>query len=128
MADKYVDKHGHKHGAKSASGIKNAEHHDKSGSKKTIDVIPGTIKEIVSDSTVETPVEDRVLVRAFNTGLAVAYLWIGEAGSAPVTVDATNGIALGPESGEIIATGHLVSGKSVAIKASVSGVQVIIFE
>jgi hypothetical protein len=128
MANKYSDKPGHKNGAKSPSGIDNAEHHDLSGSKKVMALCAGTIDSISANSAVENAVQPRQIVRFFNTTGGTAFVWTGEAGSAPVTVDVTNGLAIGAGQELILAMGELVSGKSTAFKTSAAGVQAALLE
>ena len=116
-------------GAKSPSSIANAEHHDKSGSSKGINVVPGSLDAIVGNSAVETAVSPNAMVRFFNTTGAVAYVWVGVEGSAPVTVDITNGYALGASQELIIAFAQPDNpAKAAAFKTSASGVQAALIE
>lgn len=128
MANQYVSKPGQNTGARSPSGIVNAEHHDLSSAGKKISVVPGAIEQIVADSTIETPLKKKQMVRLANTTASVAFVWIGEAGLAPVAVDITNGLAIQPNETIIISSGELVNGKSCAIKTSANTVQAVLFE
>jgi len=111
--------------ASSPSSIANMEHHDPSGSQKNLDGSAATVKAIHSDA-VEHTIEDFAVLRVANTTNAVAYLWVGEAGSSPGAPAITNAIAIMPETSEMIFCGAFDdSQKSVAFKASIAGLQVI---
>lgn len=126
MAKNYENKLGQSNSARSPSGISNAEHYDVAGVKKSAKVTPGTYV-MSPNSNVETAVEPRQLIRFFNTNAAVQFVWIGEAGLNPAVTIAT-GLAIGPNEEMIIATGDLVSGKSVAFKTSSVDVQAALLE
>lgn len=127
MADKFKDFSGLKNGAKSPSSIENEQNHAKSGSKKVMQVVGGSLDAIVA-SNAETPVKPNQVIRFFNDNAATQFVWVGEAGSAPGTVDATNGFAIGSKQELIIACAEPLSGKSAAFKSSSTTVQAALIE
>ena len=116
---------GLKNHSSSLGSIANMEHHDPSGSQKNLDGSPATPKNIYFDA-LEHVVEDYAVLRVANTTSAFIYLWVGEAGSAPGTIDATTAIAIAPNFTECIFCGKSDDvQKSIAFKASAAGLQVI---
>ena len=121
---------GLKHNARSPGSIANAQHHDPSGAERDMGGSAATFKtEDIHNTTDTVPVHDRAVLRVFNTTGAVEYLWVGLASEAPVTVDATNGIALVPEFYENLYCGvALPFDDSIAFKASSGAVQVTVMQ
>ena len=126
MANKFKTALGQKGNAKSPSGIENSEHHDMSWSKKTSDVVPGAVESITAD-TVEHATKPGQLVRFTNTAAAVAFVWVGEAGTSP-TPAIGNALAIPPNSAIMIPMPCLVNEKSPAYKCSAGTVQAAVFE
>jgi hypothetical protein len=115
--------------SRSPGSITNMEHHDQSGSAKSTKGMPGTIREILANSTTLKPLENFAMIRACNTSGTTAFVWTGPADEAPVTVDITNGFALPPNSAEVIFLGQSSDPKiSMAVKTSATTVQVVILE
>lgn len=115
--------------ARSPGSIHNMQHHDQSGSEKSIKGFPGTIREVLADSTVLTALENYALIRVCNTSASTAFIWTGPADQAPMTVDVTNGFALPPNSCDVIYLGQSSDPKiSMAVKASASAVQVVVLD
>lgn len=127
---KFKEHAGLKTGAKAPSSIANAEHHDKSGTKKTMQVVPGSLDAILANSNVETAVAPKSVVRFFNNSGAVAFIWTGIQGDSPVGVpDITNGYAIGIGQEMIIAFAEPEDqSKSAAFKTSVATVQAALIE
>ena len=126
---KFKEHVGLKTGAKSPSSIANAEHHDKSGSAKTIQVVPGSLDAILANSNTEQAVAPKAVVRFFNNSGAVAFIWTGPMGSAPGTVDITNGYAIANQAEMIIAFAEPEDQtKSAAFKTSAATVQAALIE
>lgn len=115
--------------ASSPSSIQNAEHHDRSQSKRAIDGTPGTPTEILADSTTKQPVPDLSILRVTNTDTATQFLAIAADADIPVgDPDITDGYALPPNSVTHIYIGQLATKESTFIKSSDTAVQVIILE
>lgn len=126
---KFKEHAGLKSGAKAPSSIANAEHHDKSGASKAIHVVPGSLDAILAGSNVETPVAAKSMVRFFNNSGAVAFVWVGVSGSAPVTVDITNGYAIANGAEMIVAFAEPEDqAKAAAFKTSNALVQAALIE
>ncbi len=126
---KFKEHAGLKSGAKAPSSIANAEHHDKSGSSKAMHVVPGSLDAILAASNTETPVAPKSIVRFFNNSGAVAFIWVGVQGTAPVTVDITNGYAIGVGQEMIVAFAEPEDQtKSAAFKTSAATVQAALIE
>lgn len=127
MANKFQPMAGQKNTARSPSGIDNSEHHDLSASKKTNDTTPGCIEVITAD-TAEHATQPGQLVRFANTAAATAFVWIGEAGSAPGSPAIADSLAIPPNSAIMVPMPNPVSGKSPAYKCSAATVQAAVFE
>ena len=113
-------------GARSPGSISNVQHHDASGACKELGGIPGTIKEIFND-TAEHAIGAHCTIRVHNPG-GVAYIWIGDSGEAPGTVDANTGFAIPAGAVELFHCGvPSAANKSVAFKCS-SAMQVVVTE
>ena len=122
--------HGLRNHASSPSTIHNNEHHDPSGSRKVIDGSPATPDVIISDSTVETPVEDYAVLRVTNTTAGTLYLYVGKESNVPAGAPViTDGIAFTAGQSEMIFCGASDDEKeSIVTKASAIGLQVIVMK
>lgn len=87
------NKIGLKKHARSPGSIDNAEHHDPSRAKRVIKGSASNITSITNDAS-EHAVPDNSIIRVANDTGGTVYVWVGDAGSAPGTVDSTNGIAI----------------------------------
>lgn len=114
--------------AGSPSSIVNREHNDTAGAKKTLDGT-GRLKQVLGDTTTKVPVEEQSTLRVVNDSGSTAYIWLGQDGDEPATVDATNGFAL--PNGHVE---HLYAGsaddpkKGLVVKSSSASVQVVVLE
>lgn len=115
--------------ARSPGSITNAQHHDKSLSERDISGSPGTVEEIISNAATAQTVPDFAVIRVANTTGVTQFLFIGEEADVPGGVPTiANGMAIPPGFYENIYLGQLSSKKSIHIKASDNGVQVVVFE
>jgi hypothetical protein len=116
--------------ARSNSSINNMHHHDNSGSLKSIEGVPGTIREILADSTTLKALENWAMIRVANTSGSTQFVWTGQYDEAPAgTPDITNGLAIPPNSAIVIYLGQSSDPKiSMGVKASASTVQVAVIE
>ena len=122
-------KHGLRKNASSPASITNSQHHDPSGSQKGANGIPGTIKQVVATSTTATPLEAYALVWAVNRNAAAQYIFSGKNSDVPVTVDATNGMAIPAGEGLLIHCGASDDDlQSMAIKTSHADVHLTVLE
>lgn len=120
---------GLKNNARSPASIANAEHHDPSGSQKSANGIPATIKQVIATSTTETPLEDFAMLWVVNRDTSVQYIFVGKDSDVPGTVDATNGMAIPPETGILLNCGASNDDmQSMAVKTSNALVHVTILE
>lgn len=111
--------------ARSPGSIVNAQHHDLTGSQKSMNGSPATLNAIIADSTVLTSLEDFEILRVVNTTGATAFFWHGRRDQDPGALTAANAFALPAGHVEVFlcgATDDVM--QSMACKASVSGVQV----
>lgn len=117
------------HNARNPSSIQNMQHHDPSASQRSITGSPGTMETVIATSTTETPLHDDALLRVVNTDAATQFIYIGE-NPAPVTVDASNSMALPPGHVECFYCGVADPDevKSIVVKTSHANVQVVIME
>ena len=126
---KFKDQAGLKTGAKSPSAIENAEHLDKAGAKKVVNCVPGSLDAILPNSNTEIAVKPKSVVRFMNTAGVTAFVWCGIEGTAPVTVDITNGYAVGAGQELIVAFAEPEDQtKSAAFKTSAATVQAALIE
>lgn len=110
--------------------IVNKQNHDRSGSQKTLEGTGGTIKEIIADSSVITPVEAGCVLRVVNTDAATQFLFVGLRSEAPgVAPTIANGIALPPDCKEHVFIGFTAAAnEGTVIRSSSSNVQVTVLE
>lgn len=130
MADKYQKTPNTKN-MRSPGSIVNQQHHDKSLSERDVAGSPGTFgpNDIISNSATLQPVKDHAIIRVMNTTGTMQFLFIGDVDDAPAgPPDISTGIAIPPNFYENLYCGKLANGKSVHIKSSDNGVQVIDFE
>lgn len=115
--------------ARNPASIQNAEHHDPSGSSKSANGVPATIKQVVATSTTKTPLEDYAMVWAVNRDASVQYVFVGKDSSVPVAADASNSLAIPPNSGVLLNCGASDDDmQSMAIKSSNALVHLTILE
>lgn len=115
--------------ARSPSSVNNQQHHDKSLSERDINGSPGTIGKIISNANTLQSVPELSVLRVTNTTASTQFLFIGEEADAPAGAPVlAEGFALPPNSVENFYVGQLLSKKSVHIKASDAGVQVVVAE
>jgi len=115
--------------ARSPGSIANAQHHDPSGSEKSINGSPATIKSVIATSTTLTPVSNFAVVRVVNTTGSTAFFWSGKMSDDPGVLSAANALALPPNSSEVFHCGASDDDKiSMGVKTNVVGVQVVIME
>jgi len=113
--------------ARSPGSIFNSQHHDPSSSERSMNGSAGTISVVIPDSTVETAIPPNSVIRVCNTTGATAFIYIGEEGTVPGSIDALSSYAIPPNSAENFFCGiSRDPSKSIVIKASVIGVQVIV--
>lgn len=119
--------------SRSPGSIHNAEHHDVTGSSKSLVGQPLAIERIMTDSTAATTPDNSVrnhgTLRIFNTDGLVQYIWAGKEDEIPATVDATTGLAIAPGTSEVMFVGYSDDDKkSIVVKTSSSAVQVAVIE
>lgn len=115
--------------ARNPGSIVNIEHHDPSGSQKSANGVPATIKQVVATSTTATALEPLALLWVVNRDTSVQYIFVGKADLVPVTVDASNGMALPPNAGLLLCCGKSDDDKqSIMVKTSNALVHVTILE
>ena len=116
--------------ASSPGTIANTEHHDKSGSQKNLNGTPGTVKEIIADSTAITPVDPGCVVRVTNTTGSTQFLFVGLNSEAPAGVPTiADSLALPPNHTEHLYIGLTVApNEGTVLKSSSSSVQLIVME
>ena len=118
---------GLRNNARSPGSISNAQHHDPSGSEKSANGIPATIKTVVADSTVETSIEPFAILWVVNRNASAQFIYVGE-GPSPV-VSATTGMALPAGQGQLLHTGAPSDpALSMVLKSSHSDVHVTIMK
>lgn len=128
MANKFQTSLGQKGTAKSPSAVDNSEHNDLSWSKKVSDTTPGAIASILNDTSEHAALAGQ-LVRFTNTTGSIAFIWVGESGTAPGTPDVTNSLALPPNGVMMIVMPCPIDDKkSPAFKCSATTVQAVVFE
>lgn len=109
--------------------IVNIEHHDPSGSQKSANGIPATIKSVIATSTTATPLEPAAMLWVVNRDTSVQYIYVGKISTAPATVDASNGMALPPNAGILMCCGKSDDDKiSMSVKTSNALVHVTVLE
>ncbi len=124
-----MSKLGLKNGARNPGSIANIQHHDPSGAQKNLSGIAGTIKSVVATSTTATPLTPEASLWVVNRNAATQYVFVGKASDAPVTVDATNGMALPPNFGTMIFCGISDDLQdAIVVKTSHADVHVTILE
>lgn len=115
--------------ARSPGSIQNAHHHDPSGSEKSANGIPATIKKVVATSTTKEPLEQYAMLWVVNRDAAVQYVFVGKDVDVPVTVDATNGMAIPAGEGVLLHCGASDDPmQSMAVKTSSAQVHITILE
>ena len=115
--------------SRNPGSIANDEHNDAAGANRSANGDIICIDTIIQDSTVPTPVPERGTLRIANQANTWAFVYIGEEGSVPASLDATNSVAIAPNSSAMIFSGVSTSAmKSLMVKASATTVQVIIMK
>jgi hypothetical protein len=115
--------------ARSPGSIQNMEHHDPSGSQKSINGSPATVLSIIPDSTVKTPIHPYAVLRVVNTTGATAFFLACKDSDMPGALTALNALAIPPNSAEVFHCGASDEDlESIVCKASVIGVQVAVMD
>lgn len=113
-------------GVRNPTAIANETYNDPSGSQKNLSGTSGALMEIVATSTTAFVIEDKGTIRAYNNTGVTQFIWIGEADSVPLVVDATNGFALAPLTAEVFFCSETSDDKlSIMGKTSSASVQVV---
>lgn len=115
--------------ARSPGSIQNAQHHDPSGAERSLNGTPATINKVIATSTTKEPLEPYAILWVVNRNTATQYIFVGKDEDVPVTVDASNGMALPPNYGILLHCGESNDNKqSIAVKSSHSDVHITILE
>jgi hypothetical protein len=127
MATKNIK--GLKTNSRSPGSISNVEHYDQVGAEKSVSGSPGAIEKVIQASTSVEPLRNHDVLRVFNQSGTQQFLWIGPIDEEPVTVDATNGMALITQFTEVFYVGVSDDDKtSLAVKSSDNLVQVVVMK
>ena len=115
--------------SRSQGSISNSQHHDQTEAQKGIEGVPVSIKIVIPDSTVATPIENQAVLYVSNTAGATAFIWIGKEGDEPGTIDVSSALALPPNSARTFFAGFSDDPKkSLVVITSVSTVQIVIMD
>lgn len=115
--------------ARSPGSIVNAEHHDPSGSSKSANGVPATIKQVVADSSVETPLENFAMLWVVNRDTSPHYIFVGKHSDVPATVSASNGMCIPAGAGIQLNCGASSDDmQSMAVKSDSSQLHLTILE
>lgn len=119
--------------ARNPSSIANDEHNDAAGAGRSANGDILCIDRIIptAEATAATgaPVPERGTLRIANQTAAWAFVYIGEEGTVPGTLDATNSMAVAPNSSTMLYSGVSTSAmKSLMIRVSAALVQVIVMK
>lgn len=119
--------------SRNPSSIANDQHNDASGAERSANGDILCIDRIISAANATaaagTPVPERGTLRIANTANAWAFVYIGEEGSVPGSLDITNSMAVAPNSSAMLFSGVSTDDKkSLMIKVSAGTVQVIVMK
>lgn len=87
---------GLKNRARSPGSIINDQYNEATGVQKNGNGTIGAISQVLADSTVATPVGDKQPLWVANRSASWQYIWIGKEGILPMTINASSGMALAP--------------------------------
>lgn len=119
--------------SRNPSSIANDEHNDAAGAGRSANgdilCIDRIIPAAEATATGGAPVPDRGTLRIANTTNAWAFVYIGEEGSVPASLDITNSMAVAPNSSSMLFSGVSSNAmKSLMVKVSAGTVQVIVMK
>lgn len=115
--------------ARSPGSIVNAQHHDPSGSEKSANGVPATIKQVIADSTVETPLENFAMLWVVNRDTVPHFVFVGKHADVPGTVSASNGMCIPAGDGVLLNCGASSDDmQSMAVKSDSSQLHITILE
>lgn len=115
--------------ARNPSSITNIQHHDPSGSQKSANGAPATIKQVVATSTTATNLEPLAMLWVVNRNASPQYIFVGLDNAVPVTVDATNGMCVPAGAGILLNCGKSEDdARCIAVKTSHADVHVTVLE
>lgn len=117
--------------SRNPGSIANDEHNDAAGANRSANGDILCIERVIpaAEATVAANVPERGTLRIANTAGAWAFVYVGEEGTMPVSLDITNSMAVAPNSTSMLFTGVSTSDmKSLQIKVSAATVQVIVMK
>lgn len=115
--------------SRNPSSIANDEHNDASGANRSGNGDIAAWDQIIADATAGIDVPERGTVRVANMAAAWAFVSITDHDAVPGTVNASTGLALAPNSVQMLFTGLASSDmKSLKLKTSAATVQVVIMK
>lgn len=117
--------------SRNPSSIANDEHNDAAGAGRSANGDILCIDRVIpaAEAVVAANVPERGTLRIANTANAWAYVYVGEEGTAPGSLDITNAMAVAPNATTMLFTGVSTSDmKSLQIKVSAATVQVIVMK
>ena len=119
--------------SRNPGSIANDEHNDAAGANRSANGDILCIDKVIpaADATAAagTPVPERGTLRIANTAAAWAFIYIGEEGSVPATLDITNSMAVAPNSSTMLFSGVSSNAmKSLMVKVSAGTLQVIVMK
>lgn len=115
--------------ARSPGSIQNEQHHDPTAAQRSTNGVLGAIDRVLANSTTKEPIQDNQPIWAVNTSGSVAYIFIGKDNLCPVTVDATNGLAIPAGQGLLLFSDRSDDDQqSIVVKTSASSVHVTVLK
>ncbi len=119
--------------SRNPSSIANDEHNDAAGAGRSANgdilCIQRVIPAAEATAAAGTPVPERGTLRIANTAAAWAFVYIGEEGTVPATLDITNSMAVAPNSSTMLYSGVSTDAKkSLVLRVSAATVQAIVMK
>jgi hypothetical protein len=119
--------------SRNPSSIANDEHNDASGAGRSANGDILCIDRIIlaadAIAAAGAPIPERGTLRIANTSASWQFVYIGEEGTVPGTLDITNSMAVAPNSSMMLFSGVSTSDmKSLMIRVSAGTVQVIVMK
>lgn len=119
--------------SRNPSSIANDEHNDAAGAGRSANgdilCIDRIIPAAEAIAAAGVPVPERGTLRIANTANAWAFVYIGEEGTVPGTLDITNSMAVAPNSSAMLFSGVSTNAmKSLMVRVSAGTVQVIVMK
>lgn len=119
--------------SRNPSSIANDEHNDAAGAGRSANgdilCIDRIIPSAEATAATGSPVPERGTLRIANQAAAWAFVYIGEEDTVPATLDATNSMAVAPNSSTMLYSGVSTTDmKSLVIRVSAATVQVIVMK